>query len=1132
MLSFLFLFLLLSISSSAQSISGNAANNDYITSKISYNLSGSSGCRCYNVFYRADLRQSNSYVQTISTADNRKAISNTGEFNARVLGPNATQTFGLRVWYSGKNYFSGFPAGCYPTNSDCGSNTLKNDLLTISTVPIKPPVNLSATQDKLAGVQLSWTGTTNIPSDQHGYKIYRKIGEEEQLIASLGGSTRTYFDSIGPDQNPTYFITTFTNSWGGHESVRAEIVGNTYTVNFQATKGAGADTRLSWNGLPIADNNLEHAKEVILFRDGEEIRLVAGSIRSFTDLNGIPGLPHQYGLEIIQNNGTRLSYLDFPSLSNEGYRTPNGVIEGFIYSPGSTEERAPIPGVEVCAEAISEISASPYSGKRCAITEADGSYRIDSFFYDRYAEIRVMPVDTNRKFDPAFLTEELWFDSPQRSDRKSLAQAVNFIDTTSISVSGFVQQFFGEASCPVEGVKITAVSSNGLQQFETISDGTGYYALALNSPGEYTITPSFFEHAFSPASFTNNIIEDTENLNFENVQTQILSGKVLGGCESFLGWARLRIFEGENSNTTCMDTLIMTDASSGDYAIELPARTYTVEIQDFFPSVDLDPVNFTSLEPQTTDLREQDQEVNFTYRLPLSVSIEFPESSFICDPQDYAYPVLGQYTIVPVQIKVEEAQQFTSMDISCPLDTGTLVIKDQISDSVKTFNFSNGLLVYEMFPGAPNLAASEDYLKLIDVEAKDIAGERVASVMAKALVVGNRPREETFVTVTPEVPYLILRDPPGDRSFSFYSETSSISRAFSIYARAQDVRRFNLGRKIVKNGFKSILPSPNNSAGGGLSGIASNVIDGVKNLFTVSENNWDHKENIITFSNYQSFSTSNDPSLIGSEGDVYIGSAFNLAYSLTDILEFDETNCKVSIDTSLIFAIDSIPTQFIYTEKFIKNSLIPDLQRIKKNYAVRYFQDTTNQAIGDSLAYYHNQIVVWETTIARNEQLKKATPYDTNISISSGGTEESSVTTDSISSFNLDFSVNLVSAVSRRLQLSNKIGVPVAGVGPEQSTVLAVDNQLRIQTRLGFSQRLSFRIEEKVGYKLEDDDTDGDFMSVGIGKDLEYGTPVFKLFNGRTSCPWEPGTQPRDFAQLSADQFNPRATCQRRFCRI
>ena len=1095
----------------AQRLSSSTNGSDYQTSGIVYNLSGSSFCPCYNRFFRADLRQSNSYVETFEGADNRSSIKNSDTFKPRVLGPNATAVFGLRVWRSGKNK-TGLGL-CFFTNSNCGSTDLYPNLLTLTTAPIKSPVEFTTSKDRLIGITLTWKKGTNIPNNRHGYKIYRDGTEPEHLIATLtDGSIRSYTDSVGPDQEHAYYISSYTDEWGGHESVKRSSRGSSFVVNFQATDGSGSDTRLSWNALPIGSEDKD-VKDLLIFRDGEEIGSESGSSRGLTQREGIPGYPHTYGIELIQNDGTRISFKNHPALSDTGYRTPNGVIRGSILGPAENTPRTPIPGVRVCAEAVSSVRPSPYEGEVCTITQADGSFEIEGLYYDEQATLRITPQAENRDFDPAFLEGELKFVSFGSEENISTLSGMNFTDTTSIGVSGYIRQFFNGISCPQEGVLVQAQLEGQNLIVEALSDEEGKYTLALDRPGNYKLTPSFGNHSFSPPSLTSDFINDTDEVNFEDVQRHTLRGKVLGGCESYLGQAQVRIFEGNHSNSTCFDTVLTTEEGTGAYSVELPARTYTVEVQEFFPEVAINPAEVLgSFSPDTVQLEEGDQVADFIYRLPLKVTIDFPESSYLCE--EYPHPVVGQFTRVPIRIQVEEIQE--ELGLSCLVDSGTLLITDRISDSIKTLSFTEGILDYDMVPGEPHLTG--DFLKQIEVTA--IVGTRQATTQTAALVVGNRPRAESFLTVTPETPFLILRDPPGDRSYSFYKSTQTIKRAFSIYD-PLSLDFFSMGKSIVNNGLGQILPNPRNTIGfPGLAVLEGyNAFLGTVGSFEVGENSWDHKESIWSFSEIEQFKTSDDPSLVGKDGDLYIGSAINLRYALTDIVDFNEETCSVDTSVSLIFAVNDIPTQFIYNEKHIRETLLPDLIQIKRRYEHRFLSDTTQTQLKDSIAFYYNQIKVWESTLAQNEDLKRKASFSRNESIAGGAELQDIEITDSLTNFSVDFSVRILASVAAKLQIKNKISIPFIGVGPEQNTLLEAGAQLRMGIRMGVSKGLSLGTREEVGFVLKDDETDGDFMSIDISKDPQYGTPVFNLVSGRTSCPWEPGTQPRDGAQLTADAY-------------
>src|SRR5690606_25678376 len=57
-------------------------------------------------------------------------------------------------------------------------------------------------------------------------------------------------------------------------------------------------------------------------------------------------------------------------------------------------------------------------------------------------------------------------------------------------------------------------------------------------------------------------------------------------------------------------------------------------------------------------------------------------------------------------------------------------------------------------------------------------------------------------------------------------------------------------------------------------------------------------ENVVTITNSSKFSTSSNPNIIGTVGDVYVGAAINFEYSLADVLEFDLQTCSLKLDTT------------------------------------------------------------------------------------------------------------------------------------------------------------------------------------------------------------------------------------------
>ncbi|MBX2871520.1 MAG: thrombospondin type 3 repeat-containing protein [Saprospiraceae bacterium] len=1082
----------------------NMAGRDYVDVDVSYSLvsvgslPSSQRCNCGNRYAILRLRSGGSNTQMLTNTD---GLSTTGAFaEPEIIGPNTTKPFKLRYTVGGRNNSASFPFVC---SVDCDRTSNTVDLNRVVTVAIKLPVNLEVSESKVGGILLRWEKGTDIPNSKHGYRIYR--GSSSNLIHTIppgSSAPLEYFDPVGPNRGHTYFVSTYTDEWGGHESAKISEFGTSFKTDFSASKGIGNETVLEWRALSGSEDH-EQIEGILLKRDGLawESQLISKDINAIADLDGIPGLPHQYTMEVKFTAGSGLSpVLGFPTMEDIGYRIPNGVISGSVTSPRGIA----IPNLEVCAEVNEELRQSPYEGPYCATTNSNGVYQIDRIYYDEEASFRVAPSSENRQFDPAFREAYLRVES-----NGNTVSGVDFTDTTALTLTGRVSQVIDGMICPVGAVDIVAELIGTDIDYPTTTDESGYYSLAVDGPGEYRITPSYQNHTFAPLARTQVFLDHADTLDFEDTQRQTLSGVVAGGCSLYLGPAQLRIYAGPDANMACFDTLIITEPGTGAYAVELPARTYTVEINDFTTTTDppIDPEAFkASFESAIVDLTNGDQVEDFIYRLPPKVTIGWPDYSRLCE--DYPYAVVGQYTRVPISILVEEAFGETS----CAVDTGSVEIFDELSDTILTLPISNGTVAYLMYPGDPNILSP--YLKTIEVVAT--VGNQQSSHRDSALIVGNVPRGETFVTVTPETPYLILRDPPGDRSYSYFSRTESTQRALSMFGFSSQLgsnaNLLKMGTSLLFGDTREIVASARNLNLAPLNQELRKLHTGQS--FDLASVAYDHHETLLTFSRTEGFQTSAAQEFIGEDGDLYIGQAMNLAYSLTDVIEFDEASCEVDTSTSLIFAIDDIPTQFIYSEKQIKETIIPQLKEIKTNYVERYLADTLDTSLADSVAYFHNQIEVWESAVAQNQRQKAVAEKIQNVSLDAGASLENTILTDSMSSFSLDIVVDVLASVAIKAGLKTGITLPIG----EASSTIEVQGQMRMRHRIGKTQRQTTQITQEVGYVIRDGNS-GDFLSVDIKRDPVYATPVFELKGGRTSCPHEAGTQARDGVQLQADQL-------------
>src|SRR6187401_2136562 len=167
-------------------------------------------------------------------------VSYNGSFH-RNVGPNVTEYMYCNLYSNGyDNYICAV--------WDCtGINDASNPFYG-STAPIFAPSGVTASDGIYdTQVTLSWAHETDIPHANHSYKIYRN----NVNIATVSGTTLNYTDTgLSPGQSFTYGVTTYTTSFGTHESGQATDAGSTFTVGLDASDGGYYNrTKLSWNNF-------------------------------------------------------------------------------------------------------------------------------------------------------------------------------------------------------------------------------------------------------------------------------------------------------------------------------------------------------------------------------------------------------------------------------------------------------------------------------------------------------------------------------------------------------------------------------------------------------------------------------------------------------------------------------------------------------------------------------------------------------------------------------------------------------------------------------------------------------------------------------------------------------------------
>ncbi len=772
---------------------------------------------------------------------------------------------------------------------------------------------------------------------------------------------------------------------------------------------------------------------------------------------------------------------------------PDGSISGRVASKNGQ----PVKDITIFArKRNASLPGSPQSFTYSAITAADGSYTIPNIYYGdptltTSLEFSIWAFKPNHGFD---------FDTLYRTLRNTIpgVNNVNFTDTTVLSISGRTYQECvacndaqgapQSQNCPLDSVEIYRDNSFFARSgFITPPGEFGRYSITVSDPGTYKIEPRYRNQTFSPAFSNVPVVADVNNINFKNTTTRTISGTLLAGCADYIGTAELEFTDilpkdGDgNQRPSCFRKRITTNAVTGYFSITLPARKYKVRVVDFTASADVSKLDLIAFFEQlpadslTRDITDANATLNLVYQRPPTLDVV--GLPFVCTPPA-TFSIFPQNAELDIVVKAYQgpiAKNCPAADTNLTLNTN-IQQEDQNEEFIK--KTENGEAIFPLKGGTPNIIAP--YKKTFNAVFTDRFG-RSTTLNREVVVTGLKNNIGSFATVSPEVPLMILHDPPGDASSSFWETTESNETALRFYAAPSG----------SLNSWAEVKIGASFSAGLGIS-TETSVWGTIKGSVGVEAKNSTSNETIISTKTTKNFSTSDNEAVVGKEGDVFIGAALNLKYAVTNELTFSNSTCDFNLTKKLMVAQDGFATQYIYSEGHIRNTLIPLLESFRDNPGTTQ-EDKQN---------YANQIRVWEQTLENNERNKSLAKYVENLSFDArigAVTSYTTTSTTNVSSVEFDLTLNT--------ELALELGLEVAGSGASGGVTVG----FRMET--GKSTTNTTTKEVTFGFTLDDDDP-GDFYSVNIKKDPVYNSPVFELVAATTSCPYEEGSQPRDEMQL------------------
>ena len=836
---------------------------------------------------------------------------------------------------------------------------------------------------------------------------------------------------------------------------------------------------------------------------------------SFVELNG----------NSLNNLDDGDQYISGPGIIDEGYnyfeksgeKFPKG--EYWYNSDKDRLERYARVGLEganvyVDGDIVLDENNSPVE------TDGEGKFSIDVPIGNHFITVKKNGHEftANGRFPAASGSTDEFF-----QDR---LEPVYFIDQTRVTVVGKVVGGSVEAEKPVgfgeDGIATNTVT-NSQDQTETVRYSS------KNNIGTATLT---FGHRPASGSITNATrftFETNEASGEYRVEVMPLQYKI------------------KQSTGVRIDT---------NTSIALPETNETLNYEDIpestIPTFDFPDGNVISGQAYQ-------YEKSFIYRSTpvLRVTSQESDENIILNEEEFStkgfnVPVLTQFKRYNIELRnferyenYDNGPQNPVEDVVPVIDGELLITNNQAlkeSETVTRDEDDLSLINYSFRAGKPAIA--KPFTRDISIRyLLNGTTQEAENYFDEAIILGGESDgSQTQVTKAPDVPDIILRDPPGSSSFATIEKGTSISLTKSV---EKFVSNEFSASTVVKAGVKFEI-------GGGVTGptIETQPIANVEQGLTLTNTSETGNDVTNTYTFNQSISTSDDSDFVGSEGDLYIGNSSNYSYGSYDnvqtVSQVDNNkdvltltnNDSISINIqnrkAYYFVEEPTETFFVYSQKFILENLIPQLEDLIEGINNTSIDPSEEGVL--SIEDYQKQIYLWRKTIQRNERLK----YE--VLNSPDNALASAVASAQNQGFN-DQVVQLVkSNFEKNITFDSGVGeinrTSETSLIAETSQVVTTTAEAGVSTELGLllnqagavvtiansttgSQSASTSTEDlkttTISYTLKDSDKDNT-LSVNVYNMFDGYGPVFSTLGGATSCPYE-GAEESLFFQASS--FDP-----------
>lgn len=955
----------------------------------------------------------------------------------------------------------------------------------------------------------------------------------DRYISSSSNGLKGYYRFDEPYGNLCYDISVINVTEQDFNENHATFLGDVKRSSYDVPKELCYKSLTNESGDYSATNLLPYSTE--------------GTVYTITPKLGVHKFDPTNRKRTISSNATTIDEVNFSDVSSFKY---NGKV---IYKGGSY----PVEGCSFYVDGVQQMD----SAQNIITTDDKGQFSLN------------IPVGTHTikvsKNGHTFVKDTI----RKNFQDEELAYNVRFEDITRVRVIGRVvggniqsskHLGFSESKNNIGTAKIILVQKNDFGAsyvYDSVTNAIKHFNPADSNivtfePSTITIHTSaqsgeFYADLYPEPYKINKI--DLNGKNLLNGETQ--------------SWDLTNAINEAYKTRTTKDTVIPNAKYPEKY--DVVEHTDSVMCQDTFCYVYRVNPSLTVVELSNSNKIKADNDINYFGEDEFIYKGEFAEKEDTIHlykvsgdtiQYEFGHPIYSQGDQYKFKVAVNE--QYTNYETKkvdiVPLGGESIKVIDELSKDPTAQSLElddNGEYIYTTVASVPSLTTG---LKTLEIDYPCTSAVCPEWSMS-AIIIGGKTTGSNFATQGPSSIFYVLRDPPGSNSYAYREAESSttitnswkVEQSFSAGAKTM----FKLGTS------KHVI----NLVGGVAASVGTQEdFDFTNDIGVGIEANESFDANgnkVTTVTNTERVQTSDDPSWVGSDADVYVGSSTNILYGNSDLINIIDSTGAKTYESQLFKSRDgkfvigmvkgvsigmSFGTTFQYTQSTIENVLIPEWQSLIKSLFV--FEDTAtvrkakksypvycshrkaddenfgksnsngtsdgdsytivfpsnwtidNQIIRytDSVDYFNRQIESWKDAISKNEHSK--------VNAKSSKDAENYSFGDGVTieySMKNDTSKTTAEDVDAEIVQSSEgnCGFNLSGTGMQ----LTVTQSFSVKA--GYGHQKDTDNSTTYGYVLSDQ-TENNKISVDViepNTDQIIGGYIFLTKGGQTSCPYEGG---------------------------